>query len=223
MWQLRKRFRSVKLNKKISHCYFVSNCIGQRNIKSFLIFLIFGTLTGLIITITSFIHLIYNLFFFEGKITIEIYDFYPVYTIIALILFLLSLILFWLQIFPPCYITPLLIISNGLIIILFYLTTEKINKSFPDYYNPFSILILTGSIPLTTFVSIFNFKQLGLISKGLNTKQYESIIKESVNNKNVLAKEYIIKRNLSLCSKIKNIAVFISKNQMDSLVTIDDL
>jgi hypothetical protein len=42
------------------HCFFVGNCIGERNEKNFYIFLLFGTLLGLFVFILSICHLGYT-------------------------------------------------------------------------------------------------------------------------------------------------------------------
>jgi hypothetical protein len=79
----------------------------------------------------------------------------------------------------------------------------------PIYITPFSLLVLTASIPLGIFVGIFAVKQTGLIAHGITTKQLKSIM---------ITKGY--QQQSSFKVKLCNIFDFLMKRKPDSLVDI---
>jgi hypothetical protein len=98
------------------------------------------------------------------------------------------------------------IIGFTIIIYSFY---ENLDKDIPFYINPFSIIVLCGTIPLSLFVGVFFLKQLILVSKGINTKQQKSI-KESNCHHNY--------EKLPLSQRIINIYKFLRRSQSESLI-----
>ncbi len=118
---------------------------------------------------------------------------------------------------------------------LYYYYIHNSGKKFPSYFNPISFVVLAGSIPLAVFVGSFFVKQAFLVMKGLTTKQYDSIRKKKIyeenqnqkaainnvdierSNANLQMNEYMQK--LSLCQKLKNVYVFLTKTRPSSLVT----
>ena len=52
----------------ISHCFFISNCVGLRNHKFFYLFVLYGTIGAAYIAILNIIHVFYVFFFYEIKI-----------------------------------------------------------------------------------------------------------------------------------------------------------
>jgi hypothetical protein len=80
----------------------------------------------------------------------------------------------------------------------------------PTYINPLSLVVLAGSIPLGVFVTIFAFKQTGLISQGITTKQQKSImLTGGYQNQQISCKD-----------KLFNIYAFLTRSKPDSLINI---
>lgn len=108
--------------------------------------------------------------------------------------------------------------------ILFYVAKQMIlikynNYKFSIYYNSISTIILSISIPLCIFVSMFFLKQVDLISKGLTLKQYSSILedlafKKSI-NKNCSDKR--ISNKTTFKKRLLYIKKFLYKKRKESL------
>jgi hypothetical protein len=106
-------------------------------------------------------------------------------------------------------------------------------KTFPDYFNPISFVVLAGSIPMAVFVGSFFVKQTSLVMRGLTTKQYDSIKKKKIYidnqrdaNDNVDVERAQVNpqttafmQKISLSQKFQNVYVFLKKRRPESLVT----
>ncbi len=120
--------------------------------------------------------------------------------------------------------TPL-IFSLLLYAFSFYLVKLDMNNIGKDnLLNPFSLLVLSGSIPLGLFVGSFAKRQIKLVIRGLTTKQYESISKEIVLDGNKkLADQFELNKKLSFKEMMMNIYKFLTKKQCDSIISNSDL
>lgn len=111
----------------------------------------------------------------------------------------------------------------GLVLYFVYFYIEKPNNT-PNI-NPFGVLVNCIGIPLTIFVNVFFFKQYGLVSKGLTTKQMASILKEvKVSSSTTIDESDQTKSlrkkvfgKLSFKEKIMNIKSFLMKPKIKSL------
>lgn len=93
---------------------------------------------------------------------------------------------------------------------------EKLN--YTNFMNPMATVVLLFCIPLTIFVNAFFGKQIGLISKGLTLKQYDSIMKKTSTNKEVKKEEKSTKKKITFKRRIINIWKFMRKKRGKSLV-----
>lgn len=95
---------------------------------------------------------------------------------------------------------------------------------YPEYFNPMSSVVLTGSLPLGIFVGAFAKKQLKLVSRKLTTKQFDSISKELIMDNNpIMRQKFNLRGQLSLSEKIANIYQFLKKEQSPSLISESDI
>lgn len=109
-------------------------------------------------------------------------------------------------------------------IVLFYYSFNEQNITYPSFINPFSIVILGGSIPFGVFVSAFAFRQTNIFSKGYTTKQMESITKNILNNDNRNKNTpYTLKFNITIKERFYNMLAFLKLPKPKSLIQINDL
>ena len=172
------------------HCFYISNCVGARNRKFFVFFLIFGFFLSFLMIFTSLYHAIF-VFFIQKKnkyLTIQLFKEYYIFIIISSLVMLLGILILFIKkeslklsiaIFTP---------GNILFDFFFYYNKNKnelSKKKFIDFeYHPFSICLIYAILPLILFVCKYLRKQIKLIGKGLTTKQYFSIKGEKNSNKN---------------------------------------
>ncbi len=109
----------------------------------------------------------------------------------------------------------------GIFIYLFY---SRVGWTLPIYVNPFSIIVLCGSVPLGIFVGVFFIKQLKLVTRGLTTKQLESITREMIENVNKrnMNSKFIVNNEISLKDKLRNLINFLCHHHANSLITDSD-
>lgn len=102
------------------------------------------------------------------------------------------------------------------IIVLFYIS-RKPNVHYPSYYNPLSLVMLCIISPLGVFIITNLVKQLHVLWKGYNIKQYNSIMKTKVDLAKIgkeINSKYIAK--VTCCKGFKNIFDFLIKPTMPS-------
>jgi hypothetical protein len=175
-------------------------------------------------TITCLIHSFYICFLEENKIILYMILDYPVIMTFIFVLGGLTLVFIWCR----CRNHFLTIIPGAITIIsfvtLFYITLYNLNlEKFPNYLNPFSFIILCGSIPLAIFVTVFCQKQLALVSRGLTTKQYESINREAILDMVKFESNYQLNRNIGFSVRTKNLYKFFCNNISKSLIQLTDV
>ena len=197
------------------HCYYIANCVGFRNHKVFYLFLLNGTILGILISTMTIYHIIYIYFFSGYPIWMKMYEGNSILMIFSIGLILISFLYICigsrnLITLIPCFI--------GLIFIIFLFYNYIDNV--PKYINPFTSLISIGILPLTIFSSGTFIFQTNQIMNGYTVKQSNSIKHEFVENlihkhKNISNKYF---RKISLSEKISNWINFFKINRDESLI-----
>ena len=197
------------------HCYYIANCVGFRNHKVFYLFLLNGTILGILLTTMTIYHIIYIYFFSGYPIWMKMYEGNSILMIFSIGLILISFLYICigsrnLITLIPCFI--------GLIFIIFLFYNYIDNV--PKYINPFTSLISIGILPLTIFSSGTFIFQTNQIMNGYTVKQSNSIKHEFVENlihkhKNISNKYF---RKISLSEKISNWINFFKINRDESLI-----
>ena len=202
------------------HCFYISNCIGIRNRKYFVFFLFYGFLLSLLCIITNLYHFIL-IFFIKNEYKHMNKLFFKKYYIpisISFIIMLIGIFILFLKKESIKISSIAFIPGNVLFVIFFYLNKKKFFSLFNNLeYNPFSLSLIYGILPMFMFVSKYLKRQIKLIGKDLTYKQYMSIKEERNNNKN--NKEIfnyldsILKRKVNL-KKIFNFIFFQTKKSL---------
>ena len=155
-----------------SHYNFVSNCIGKRNFKYFLLFLFFGgnlSLNSIFLNLIAIIkvYLInYNETIFYIQKGNKQYFYISISFIILSLLLLFSI---------NCCTITFAVIGFGLFIKLWY-QYVPINEYTPSYYNPFIIVIFMIALNIGIFAFKNFAKQAYFISKNNTIKKNAYII-----------------------------------------------
>jgi hypothetical protein len=159
------------------HCYYIANCVGFRNHKVFYLFLLNGTILGILISTMTIYHIIYIYFFSGYPIWMKMYEGNSILMIFSIGLILISFLYICigsrnLITLIPCFI--------GLIFIIFLFYNYIDNV--PKYINPFSSLNLIGILTLSAFCCGSFLVQTNQIMSGYTVKQSTSIKHEFVEN-----------------------------------------
>ena len=202
------------------HCYYISNCVGKRNHKYFYLFLFFGTISGIEVSIFNFINIFY-VFIIKAKETIFIlYKGNKFYFILSVILMTIGLI------YGYCGARDILfvIIPSLIGIIIFIRMWYKyiyISKNIPYYYNPFILIVFVSVITFCIFVTATFVGQTIHISSGFTIKQTKSIINEMIDlshkhTHNEINHEYTREKNYK--ERLNNIIKFLKADIEKSLI-----
>jgi hypothetical protein len=149
---------------------------------------------------------------------------YPAPMVTTFILAGISFLFLWCRCRNQFLTTTPAAVSIISFITLFYITLSNLHiEKVPDYLNPFSFIILCASIPLGIFVGVFCHKQLSLVSRGLTTKQYESIHKEVIFQNEKFDPKFNLNRPLGFFTRLKNIFKFFCNKNSESLIRSTDV
>ena len=208
------------------HCFYISNCVGARNRKYFILFLIYGFLISILSIFTSLYHLIFT-FLIQQKykyLTILLFKNYYIQISISFIFMIIGVIILLVK-KESIKLSCLIFIPGNILFDFYFYYNKKKNeigekKSIDLKYHPFSICLIYAILPLFMFVSKYLRKQIKLIGKGLTTKQFVSIKEErNKNKKNKDIYNYldsILQRKISF----KKILKFFMNKQYKSLINV---
>ena len=203
------------------HCYYISNCVGKRNHKFFYLFLLFGSICGIEVTIFSLITC-FHVFIIKRNETI-----YILYKSNKFLLFLSIILIIIALIYLYCGVRDILclglIFSIGLSIFahLWHKYIFSIKKDIPYYYNPYILVVFISAIAFCVFVTATFFGQTFYICSGFTIKQSRSIRNEMINlsfrdSQNKINKKYISKKSFK--DKMKNFINFFKADIDKSLI-----
>ena len=210
------------------HCFYISNCVGARNRKYFIFFLLFGDCLSVLCILTSLYHLLFT-FLIQNKykyLTILLFKKYYIPLIISFIIMLAGILILLFKKESIKLSCAIFIPGNILFNVFFYYNKNKNQiekKFFFDLdYHPLSLCLIYALLPLFLFVCKYLKKQIKLVGKGLTTKQFFSIKEErNSNKKNKEIYDYldsILKRKVNF----KNVFKFFFTKQKKSLININN-
>jgi hypothetical protein len=152
------------------------------------------------------------------------FELYPGLMLLAIFLSGVEALVLWCRFTSYVVRTLPAILCLIIFLCLFYLCRSKSDLVYPLYFNPFGLIVIIGNIPLGLFVGFFAYKQLGFISKGVTAKQYESVTRETMQDREgKISQDFKINKNLTCQKKTLNVYYFLLRKQQNSLIAYSDL
>ena len=162
------------------HCQYVSNCIGKRNKKFFLFFILFAFIFLSKIYLISFLHFCFSFKLYKDNI-IEIYN--KIYLSIIFLGFIIMLLLanLFFHFDYNGYLTYGLYIANFVFIIHFYLNKDS---NMPKFISPFNIVFLNVLFKWIYYFLTLLILQMKMVALNMTSSQYRNLITylQAVNN-----------------------------------------
>ena len=193
------------------HCGFISNCVGKRNHKYFYLFVFFGSLTSLYLTICQLLTFIKVFISSPQGLYQDLWEGNKYLFVTSVIVMLLSLIL--LSCLRACCLIFLVTAGYITFIVLFYVYYNREGKPF--YYNPFLIAALAT-------ISWFLFPLSGAlvsqtinICKGYTVKQMHSI-EQTLKKEKDVSQQYL--REITCKEGFNNFLNFLKSDKGKSLI-----
>ena len=209
------------------HCFYISNCVGERNRKYFILFLIYGFFVSLFCIVTSLYHVLFT-FVIQKKykyLTLLLFKKYYIQLIISFLFMLSGVVILFIK-KDSIKLSCIIFIPGNILFDVYFFYNIKKNKTeikklydlFDIEYHPFSICVIYAVLPLFLFVSKYLKKQIKLVGKDLTTKQFVSIKEErNSNKKNKEIYNYldsILRRKVNFKKVIK----FLFSKNIESLI-----
>jgi len=193
------------------HCGFISNCVGKRNHKYFYLFVFFGSLTSLYLTICQLLTFIKVFISSPQGLYQDLWEGNKYLFVTSVIVMLLSLIL--LSCLRACCLIFLVTAGYITFVVLFYVYYNREGKPF--YYNPFLVVALATTSWFLFPLSCALGSQTINICKGYTVKQIHSI-EQTLKKEKDVSQQYL--REITCKEGFNNFLNFLKSNKGRSLI-----